>query len=727
MSSAPPSMPAAEVLGVFFSRLGLPVDAARLSTTVAQLQTHYEPGRLVEWTRLLVARSDLSQLVPVRLRWRRFDRRQLPALVWHEGAWGIAEAQDDEHILLSAPGMAAHVVPAEALAPALVLWFRQRRAPAGETQVRQAARLLWREILAHRGWIPKVMLATVVINVLGVASSLFAMQVYDRVVPTLAYATLTTLSVGMLFVVLIDALLKSGRSRIVDSLSSSVDCRVSQQVFEHLLQVEVDKLPRSVGTVAAQVNGLEGVRQFFSSSIVFGLVDFPFALLFLAFIATIGGVVVVPYALMLALALLTGWSTHRALAKLVKQQVSRSNERQGVLVEAIRGAESIRSANAGWGFAREWQAITQGISAANSRQKLLNSRLTVTVGVLSTLAYVSAIVIGVWQVEAGAMTTGAIVACSILGGRVLGPASQGAQMLAQWEHVSQGLNMVDRLLAIPAERHPDQVLASPALEGESVRLQADKLQYSYAGSPLLQVQGPAELAFRSGDRVLLVGPIGSGKSTLLKLLAGLYRPSAGRVRIEGVDLSQIDPQVLAAHVGYLPQDVHLFKGSLRENLVVSGVASDEQIAQIAQALGIDDIAAGHPMGMDMPISEGGMGLSGGQRQLVALGRLLVAQPRVWLLDEPTASLDAEAEARVWKTIEAMVRPEDILIVSTHKWRMAAQMATRVIVMRRGEVTRDDHPKQVFPRLFGGQEQGSAMQRPLAGPGLGEMAGGMRIV
>ncbi len=721
-------MPGADVLGELFSKLDKPADRTRLADTVVQLEPQYDPRRLVEWTRLLLARAGHDGLMPVRLPWRQFDRRQLPALVWHDGVWCIAEARGEDSILLSAPGVAARIAPAEALATAVVLWFRQRGAhPTEHGGAAQAARLLWREILAHRGWIPKVVLATVVINLLGVASSLFAMQVYDRVVPTLAYATLTTLGVGMLFVVMIDALLKSVRSKIVDSLASDVDRRVSQQVFEHLLQVEVDKLPRSVGTVAAQVNGLEGVRQFFSSSIVFGLVDFPFSLMFIAFIAIMGGVVAVPYALMLVLALIVGWGTHRALAKLVRQQVSRSNERHGVLVEAIRGAESIRAANAGWGFAREWYGITQGISAVSLRQKLLNSRLSVIIGVLSTLAYVAAIVVGVWQVEAGAMTTGAIVACSILGGRVLGPAAQGAQMLAQWEHVSQGLRMVDHLLAIPAERNPGQVLASPALESETIHLQVDKLQYTYAGSPLLQVQGPATLVFASGERVMLAGPIGGGKSTLMKLLAGLYRPTSGRVRLGGVDLSQMDPQVLAAHIGYLPQDVHLFKGTLRENLVVSGVASDEQVAQVAQALGIDEIAAGHPMGMDMPISEGGTGLSGGQRQLVALGRLLLAQPRVWLLDEPTASLDAEAEERVWKALDSMVRPQDILIVSTHKLKPAAQVANRAIVMRRGELVRDEHPRQMFPRMFGAPERSSVAAGPFAGAGLGEMAGGMRIV
>jgi len=203
--------------------------------------------------------------------------------------------------------------------------------------------------------------------------------------------------------------------------------------------------------------------------------------------------------------------------------------------------------------------------------------------------------------------------------------------------------------------------------------------------------------------ILLTGPVGCGKSTLLKTLAGLYRPGEGRVRLGDADLWEIDPQLVASQVGYLPQNVHLFKGTLRSNLALSGASGDSRLLQITRELGIDEIAASSPQGMDLPISEGGEGLSGGQRQLVALGRVLINQPRIWLLDEPTASLDGDAERRVWTALESALRPDDILVVATHRPLAAARLATRVIVMQQGQVVRDGPPEVVLAQLMGRPE------------------------
>jgi ATP-binding cassette subfamily C protein LapB len=165
------------------------------------------------------------------------------------------------------------------------------------------------------------------------------------------------------------------------------------------------------------------------------------------------------------------------------------------------------------------------------------------------------------------------------------------------------------------------------------------------------------------------------------------------------DLWEIDPLLVASQVGYLPQTVHLFKGTLRNNLSLSGTANDSRLLGIMRALGVDAIAAGSSQGMDMQISEGGDGLSGGQRQLVALARVAIAEPVVWLLDEPTASLDGESEARVWQLLAQLIKPNDILVVATHKPLLAARLATRVVVMDRGEVLRDGRPEQVTPQLM----------------------------
>lgn len=385
----------------------------------------------------------------------------------------------------------------------------------------------------------------------------------------------------------------------------------------------------------------------------------------------------------------------------------RSNERQGLLVDTIRGAETIRANNAGWRFAQEWQNVTASIDGYSIQQRAVSSFSSVSTGSLSTLAYVAAVVVGVWQIEAGLLTMGGLIACSILGGRVIVPIAQSVQYLAQWQQVRQALQMVHQVLSLARDRRIDQQLLLPDTLPNEVAL--ERVRFAYPESPVCQLDID-RLQFKSGERVLLVGPVGCGKSTLLKMLAGLYGPSEGRVRLGDADLWEIDPQLVASQVGYLPQAVQLFKGTLRSNLALTGVTSDSRLLQITRELGIDGIAASSPQGMDLAISEGGEGLSGGQRQLVALARVLINQPRIWLLDEPTSSLDSESEQRVWAALQEAVQPEDILIVATHRPMAAARLATRVIVMQQGQVVKDGAPDRVLTQM---------LARPVASSQIGK--------
>ncbi|MDD2161165.1 ATP-binding cassette domain-containing protein [Pseudomonas sp. MIL19] len=691
--------------------LQVPCDGAALQQACMQVGHGAVALKPADWLRQVLVQAGLKNLAPVQLAWRRLDLRRLPALVCTDDGWFLAVREaPDALTLINAAGERREVHEAE-LQDALVVWLRaptSRNADAGRAfSGNLATRLVWRELFRERGWLWKVMVATVLVNLLAVGTSIFAMQVYDRVVPTLAYATLTTLVTGMAMIILLDWLLKTTRARILDSLSCAVDKRVSQQVFEHLLHVRLDQQPRSLGTLAAQVGGLDTVRQFFSSGVVFALVDLPFALLFLAFIAIIGGAVGWVYALLLPVALLLGYVTQWRLRALLKQQMLRSNERQGLLVDTIRGAESIRANNAGWRFAQEWQSVTASIDGYSIQQRAISSFSSVSTSSLSTLAYVAAVVVGVWQIEAGLLTMGGLIACSILGGRVIAPIAQSVQYLAQWQHVRQALQMVHQVLSLERDRRSDQHLLLPDELPSEIGL--DRVRFAYPESPVCQVNIEG-LRFTSGERVLLVGPVGCGKSTLLKVLAGLYRPSEGRVRLGDADLWEIDPQLVASQVGYLPQTVQLFKGSLRSNLALTGASSDSRLLQITRELGIDAIAASSPQGMDLSISEGGEGLSGGQRQLVALARVLINQPRIWLLDEPTAALDGESEQRAWAALQEAVRPEDILIVATHRPMAATRLATRVIVMQQGQVTKDDTPDKVLAQM---------LARPVASSRMGK--------
>lgn len=695
------------------ARVGVAVDARALEPACAHASQVLAQLRPAEWLRHVLAQAGVKGVVPVQLGWRRFDQRRLPALVWHQARWHLAERAASGDIVLTDADASSQTCPQESLHDATVVWLRSPAHSAGSTVDavvgNLAAKLVWNELFRESGWVAKVMIATVLVNLLAVATSIFAMQVYDRVVPTMAYSTLTTLVVGMALIVLLDWVLKTTRARILDSVSCAVDKRVSQRVFEHLLHLQLDAQPRSLGTLAAQVGSLDSVRQFFSSGVVFALVDLPFALLFLVFIAIIGGAVGWVYALLLPVALLLGYLTQRRLRALMRQQMVRSNERQGLLVDAIRGAESIRAGNAGWRFAQEWRDITASIDGYNIRQKAISNLSSVSTGSLSTAAYVSAVVVGVWQIEAGLLTMGGLIACSILGGRVIAPMAQSVHYLTQWQQVSQALQMVHRVLALAPERRPGQHLLLPDEPPASVTL--EKLRFAYPESPVRQVD-IAQLQFKAGERVLLLGPVGCGKSTLLKLLAGLYRPAEGRVRLGDADLWEIDPQVVVSQVGYLPQAVHLFKGTLRSNLMLSGTASDSQLLRVVRELGVDAIAAASPLGLDLPISEGGEGLSGGQRQLVALARLMLCAPRVWLLDEPTAALDSDSESRVWQLLEAALDPADILIVATHRPMPALKLATRVITMQQGSVLNDGPPARVLPQLLA--RMASPARRPNTG-------------
>ena len=523
------------------------------------------------------------------------------------------------------------------------------------------------------------------------------MQVYDRVVPTLAYTTLTTLAVGMAIVVVLDWTLKILRARILDSLASAVDERLSQQVFEHLLQLRLDAQPRSLGTLAAQITSLETVRRFFTATVIFALIDLPFALMFLAFIMVIGGKVAWVYVLLLPAAVLLGLVTQWRLKGLARDQLSRSNERQGLLVDSIRGAESIRSNNAANRFVGEWRQLTQSINRYGIAQRAFSSLSSVTTSSLSVTAYVAGVVVGVTQIEAGLLTMGGLIACTILGGRVIAPVAQSVHHLVQWQHVKQALLMVHGVLALAPQRRGDQQLLTPAVPPDSLSLEGVLFAYQTSQVNQLNID---QLQFNAGDRVLLLGPVGSGKSTLLKVLAGLYQPHAGRVRLGLADLWAVDPELVTSWVGYLPQSVQLFRGTLRSNLSLTGTASDDRLLEISAQLGIDTLSADSSFGMDLPISEGGEGLSGGQRQLVALARLFINQPRIWLFDEPTASMDRDMEQRVWQALEKAVQPEDIVIVSTHRPMLAAKLVNRVLIMQHGRIVQDDSPENLLPRMVG---------------------------
>lgn len=684
---------APQVLGALLARSGVSVSPGLLEKVCISAQPEAVEMRPSDRLSVILGGLQKKNIQVAQLGWDRLDRRHLPVLMFFDGQWQLAEHGEEGQILLTGKNGSKTEIGSDEPGDAPVLWLRTPRSEAGAAELLKssASRILLSEVFRSKRWLVEVLVATLVVNFLAVATSLFTMQVYDRVVPTFAYSTLTALVSGMAIMVTLDWSLKFIRARILDGVAKHVDMNVSQRLFEHILRLRLDTRPRGLGSLAAQMNGLELVRSFFSSSIVFTFTDVPFCLLFIFLIWMVGGVVGMVYLILMPLALLLGWIGQRKLAELARLEIQRGHERHGLLVDAIQGAETIQSFGGGWRFADTWRSITTSMAGYSLKSKMISSTTSNTTATLGTIAYISAIVVGVTQIEAGVLTTGGLIACTILGGRVIGPISHSVQLLVQWQHVRESLIMVNRLLSLETDRCAGQSLLLP--ETLPDRLELDGVRFAYPNSPVMRLQ-ITDLRFEAGDRVVLLGPNGCGKSTLLKVAAGLYKPTEGQVRLGGADIWELDPQVVNERIAYLPQDVHLFKGTLKSNMSLGGGVSDARLLEVAQLLGIDRLAADNPRSMELEISEGGQGLSGGQRQLVGLSRVFLARPRVWLLDEPSASLDMESENRVLEAIESWARPTDIIIVATHRPRLT-KLANRVIIMRRGQIVADGKPGEVL--------------------------------
>lgn len=555
----------------------------------------------------------------------------------------------------------------------------------GEEHFETVFQIIKRHALSRKSWISDIILATVMVNVFAVVTSMFAMQVYDRVVPTLAFSTLYTLAMGMLVIYFTDFLLKTFRARLLDDKTSYIDQAVSEEVYDHLMSVQIDRLPNQLGTLTGQISGLESARQFFTSSAVFVLVDFPFTFLFIAMIYAVAGPVAFVYFAFLVISLLVGVISQKMSQRLIKRMTSKSNEKLGFLVDSIRGLEAIKTFGGKKDAIARWSSLNKEISTFSLAQKRISTTSSTLASTIGQFAYLVAIIFGVHQISEGLMTQGSMIAVSILGGRILGPAGQAVNHIIQFETTRQTMELINGLLKLPREQVSVETPVMPMHRVGKIALR--DVIFTYQGQEAPQLQIP-ELDIHAGERIALLGSIGSGKSTLIKLLARLYRPAQGNIKVDGIDLWQIDEYFLKNNFGYHSQSPELFKGTLKENLMFGRSHSDKHLISVVNDLGIDQIADQSNKGLDRSISEGGAGLSGGQRQMISLARVLIGGKNVWIFDEPTASLDNYSQELFVKGLKSRIRSDDILIFSTHNIKLAMELSNRVIVMENGKISKD---------------------------------------
>jgi len=538
------------------------------------------------------------------------------------------------------------------------------------------------------------------INLFGLTSPLFIKNVYDRVIPNNAIETGWALGIGALTIFVFDLIMRTLRAYMIDITSRRIDVVGGRRIYDQVLDMRLAKRPKSSGSFANMLKDFDSVRDFFTSATITALVDLPFSLLFLFIIYQMGGPIAYILGGMIAAVILVGFLIQFKLKSFVRQAAKTAQSKHGLLVETIHGLETIKAVSADGLFrAKYTQAL--GENATYSQKSRFWSGLGVNIATfLQQITTIVVVLMGMYMVRDGDLTVGGLIACVLLGGRAIAPIGQIANLMARYHQSGIALKTLNQIMSEEVERPPQvNFLHRPDLSGQ---ITFDKVDFSYP-EVKSQILHGVTFDIEPGERVGLIGRIGSGKSTIARLIMGLYEPDNGTILMDDTDYRQIDPADRRRNIAYISQDVFLFTGTVRDNIAASvpGV-SEERILEAARIAGVHDFISRHPMGYDAPVGEHGAGLSGGQRQAIALARAMLLKPNIMVCDEPTNAMDMQAEESFRKYIEEQIKGKTFILI-THKNTMLT-LVDRLILLDRGKVVMDGPRERVLEALQSGKVQ-----------------------
>ncbi|MGV2933305.1 type I secretion system permease/ATPase [Vreelandella venusta] len=542
-----------------------------------------------------------------------------------------------------------------------------------------------------------VMLASLVANVMALAGVIFSRQVYDRVIPAESMPTLYVLFSGVIMALFFDFIMRRSRVRITDLLGKRADMKASDRVFGHALRIKNSARPKSTGTFISQIRELEYVRELFTSTTVTAFADIPFFILFCFVFWYIAGVLVLVPIGAVVLMVIPGLSVQRKLRRLANDSMRESSLRSAMLVESIQGIEDIKTLQAEPRFQNQWNHYNAVTADMNLRLRYVTNSLSVWSQTIQTGVFATVVFFGAPMVMSGDLTTGSLVAASILASRMMSPMTQITQVLSKWQQAKVATNSLNQIMAHPVDNPEDSKRVQRSLIMGNYEFKQAAFKYNKEDRvPSLQIK---QLTISEGERIAILGRNGAGKSTLLQACSGLLEPQEGEVLLDGVRLDHIDPADVRRDVGLLSQNSRLFHGTIRENLLLGAPnATDQELLSAINMSGAHELIRKLPDGLDHIILEGGLGLSGGQRQSLLLSRLMIRQPSIVMLDEPTASLDETTEKWFIKELKAWL-PGKTLIVATHRLSILG-LVDRVVVVDQGRIVMDDSKEKVIAQLSG---------------------------
>ncbi|WP_249165946.1 type I secretion system permease/ATPase [Bradyrhizobium sp. AUGA SZCCT0431] len=548
-----------------------------------------------------------------------------------------------------------------------------------------------------------IALAAFLVNMLALATPLFTMSVYDRVIPNGAIPSLIALSIGLGLAIVFDFVLRAVRSRMIDVTGKTVDVVLAANIFEHVMAVKLAQRPGSVGIVANQLRDFDSVREFFTSGSVVSVTDLIFALLFIGVLFIVAGPLAWIPLIMLPIMIALGLTMQRPLDRAMKRLQAESSARHGVLVESLSGLETVRATGAEARMQTAWERSVAATARSGEDVHFWASLTLTSANAAQQITSLLLVVVGVFLILDGKLTVGALVAANMLAGRVLSPIAGIASVITRGTQTFAALKAIDRIMSLERERSPQRAyVARKVSEG---RINFENVSFAYPNAPGKALD-KVSFKIEAGERIGIIGRVGSGKTTVGRLLLGFYEAQEGRILVDGVDSRQYDPSDLRAGIGFAMQDTDLFFGKLRDNIALGRPeASDEEVLAAARLSGVENFIAGHPMGYDMPISEGGRSLSGGQKQAIGLARVLIRKPRVLFLDEPTAHFDIRSEAEFLERLKAMRGEQMTIIISTHRLSLLG-MVDRLLLFDNGRLVADG-PRDKVLAILKGQPTASA--------------------
>ncbi|OOE64582.1 type I secretion system permease/ATPase [Salinivibrio sp. IB868] len=570
------------------------------------------------------------------------------------------------------------------------------RAPTA--QVKDEGHWFWGTLWQSRHIYRDVLIASLFINVFAISVPLFSRLVYDKIVPNLAFDSLWVLASGILVIFIFDLLLKLLRSYFIDIAGKKTDLLISSRIYAKVIGVRMDAKPPSVGAFARHMQEFESIREFFTSASISTLIDLPFAIIFLLVIWFVAGPLVIVPIIAVTLLVIHAWLIQKPLRRTIEEGTRLSSQKNANLIESLSGLETIKIFGAESQFQYRWEEAVAHMANWSIKTRRLTDSVHNSASFVQQFVIVSMIVFGVYQIAAGELTMGGLIAASMLSSRAVAPLVQLSLLSTRYHQAKSALDIIDQLMALPSEQtEGKRYLHRPMLRG---KIELDKVDFHYPNTTALALR---QVSFRiyPGEKVGIIGRVGSGKTTLARLIVGLYSPTQGSVAIDDTDISQLHYIDVRRNVGFVPQEPTLFFGSIRENMTLGQpLADDIDIMDAAARSGVLSFTQYHASGLERQVGEGGVLLSGGQRQAVAIARAFLGRPPVILLDEPTSQMDNRTEQFI-KTQLKDLRREETLILSTHKTSML-DVVDRLIVMEEGCVVADGPKKAVLQALKEGK-------------------------